>query len=352
LRKILLSGQDIEKPEHQALNNLSKAAIAKKEKSPFVLQLVADILRAPAATLIAALSIFTAFSFTMPCMATNTNNSVPDATTSDQSAGATIPESAEQAGAAAGIDRHSNPHLKDGIVFFKKGNFRESMTEFSMALNSEFSNATLHYYMANALIGMRQRDAAIREFRIAYALAPREQAGTLSRLALSYMGADNYEDGRTRVAAKAKKGLKPNAPPVDPAFERTLQMLKKQSEDASTDAKNMSPQEAESMRLFDENIKKSKTAVVDAIMRADPDDVHLPPEALSHYIRVKQLTEDKNKRHGNIVKKTATVKDSADSLQSLLQEKNSKSAPRLLPHGTNLYIRNYKSREETKNSKP
>jgi tetratricopeptide (TPR) repeat protein len=253
------------------------------------------------------------------------------------SSGIFVPSYSAETGS---VDNHANPHLKQGIELYKTGNYRESMTEFSMALNSEFDNAILHYYMANALIGMKQRDSAIREFRIAYALAPKKEAGTLSRLALSYMGADNYEDGVAKPVEKSKKGDTAKEPPVDPVFEKTLQMLRKQAEDAGLGGKVVTPQEAEVNRILDENIKKSKAAVVDAIFKANPEDVHLPGEALEHMRRVMRLSDEKMRRSGLSAHKTGAIKDSADSLQSLLQEKNSKSAPRLVPHGTNLYIRN------------
>lgn len=237
---------------------------------------------------------------------------------------------------------HQNPHLKEGISLYKRGDYRGSMSEFALALNSEFSNATLHYYMANALIGMRQRESAIREFRIAYALAPREEPGMLSHLALSYMDADNYDDNVTKKPEAPKVGAKPE-PKVDPVFEKSLELLKRQAADAAFDVKNLSPKDADMIRLHDENIAKSRNAIVDALLKANPDDLHLSGEALSHLNRTKQLVEERNRRMGNIGKKVSSVTDSAASLQTLMQEKNSKSAPRLDPRGTNLYIRNYKA---------
>ncbi len=239
------------------------------------------------------------------------------------------------------VAKHSNrnPHLKDGIELYKKGNFRGSMTEFALALNTDFDNATLHYYMANALVGMRQRESAIREFRIAYALAPKEEAGMLSHLALSYMGADNYDDNVTK-RVEPKKNTK-QEPKIDPVFEKSLELLRKQAADAAFDVKNLSPKDIEMVRIQDENIAKSRNSVVDALLRANPEDLHLTSEAMNHLNHTKQLIEEKNRRMGNIVKKSSGVHDTADSLKSLMMEKNSKSAPKLDPRGTNLYIRNY-----------
>jgi tetratricopeptide (TPR) repeat protein len=238
-------------------------------------------------------------------------------------------------------DAERNPHMKEGIRLYKRGNFRESMTEFALALNSEFHNATLHYYMANSLVGMRQREAAIREFRIAYALAPKEEPGMLAHLALSYMGADNYDDNVSKKAETSSRDVKAKSEEkVDPAFDKALEQLKKQADDAMRDTR-AGGREAEVYHTLDENIKRSRNEVVDALLRANPDDVHLTPEASGHLNRVKRLTEEKSRMLGATANKTGRVKDSADSLQSLLQDKNTKSTPRLVPRGTNLYIRNY-----------
>lgn len=239
-------------------------------------------------------------------------------------------------------ESHNNPSLMEGIELYKAGNYRESIGKFGMALNSEFDNAILHYYMANAFINLRQRETAIREFRIAYALAPRQKPGVLSKQALSYLGADNYLDGVPKVPDKKKEEKKEL--PVDPIFEKTLQMLRKQAEDAGLETKNMTPQEAEANRILDESIKKSKTAAVDAILKANPEDVHLPSEAIGYLLTVKRLNDEKMRRSGTAVKKSTNIKDTADSLQTLLGEKNPRTAPRLVPTGTNLYIRNYKAK--------
>ncbi len=240
---------------------------------------------------------------------------------------------------------HTNPNLLEGIELYKAGSYRESIGKFGMALNSEYDNAILHYYMANAFINLKQRETAIREFRIAYALAPRQSAGVLSKQALSYLGADNYMDGVAKVPEKKKEEKK--EPPVDPIFERTLQMLRKQAEDAGLETRNMTPQEAEMNRMLDESIKKSKTAAVDAILKANPEDVHLPGEAIGHLLTVKRLNDEKMRRAGTAIRKSTNIKDSAESLQTLLGEKNSRTAPRLVPTGTNLYIRNYKAKDKS-----
>ncbi len=239
---------------------------------------------------------------------------------------------------------HNNPHLKQGITLFKAGSYKDAIGEFGMALSTDFDNAILHYYLANTWVNLKQREAAIREFRIAYALTPKKDAGILSKQALAYMGADNYDDGTVKqpILEKAKKEEKlPD--PVDPIFEKTLQMLKRQAEDLGLDRKVMSPEEQEWNRILDEQLKKGKNSLVDSLLRASPDEVRLPPDAMEGLFRVRRLTNEKMRGSMNTVQRSGAIKESAESLHTLLHERDSRSAPRLVPHGTSLYIRNYKS---------
>lgn len=234
-------------------------------------------------------------------------------------------------------------YLKKGIELYKAGRYREAVSQFGLALPREFSNAVLHYYLANTFINLNQNEAAIREFRIAYALAPRREAGQMSRKALSYLGADNFDDGIEKVVEKPSSKKEEKAlEAVDPVFAKTLEMLKRQAVN-SPSLSNATSVEKEISNRIDETIKKNKAAMADALERANPDDLKVPKEVRDQLTQIKLLNDAKYKILGRMSKMGDSVRDSADSLQALLKEKNSRSAPRLVPHGTNLYIRNYKA---------
>ncbi|MBX9666893.1 MAG: hypothetical protein K2X93_04705 [Candidatus Obscuribacterales bacterium] len=242
-------------------------------------------------------------------------------------------------------DHHGNPHLKKGITLFKVGSYKDAVGEFGMALSTDFDNSVLHYYLANTWVNLKQREAAIREFRIAYALTPKKDAGILSKQALAYMGADNYDDGVAKQPIEKPKMEEkvPTPEPVDPIFEKTLQMLKRQAEDLGLDRKVMSPEEQEWNRILDEQLKRSKNSLVESLLRADPEEVRLPADAMEGLLRVRRLSNERLKGSMSTMQRSGAIKDSAESLHTLLHEKDSRSAPRLVPHGTSLYIRNYKN---------
>ncbi|MGH9549167.1 MAG: tetratricopeptide repeat protein, partial [Terriglobales bacterium] len=82
-----------------------------------------------------------------------------------------------------------NAFLQQGIKEYNAGDYNNAAGHLGAALSTEFNNAILHYYLANTYVKLKQRDGAIREFRIAYALAPDQEVGKLSRTALTSMGA-------------------------------------------------------------------------------------------------------------------------------------------------------------------
>jgi tetratricopeptide (TPR) repeat protein len=71
--------------------------------------------------------------------------------------------------------------MRLGMDEYRDHEYKDAIDHFSAALSDEFSNPKLHYYTANCLICLHQREAAIREYRIAYALDPE---GPLAKLCI------------------------------------------------------------------------------------------------------------------------------------------------------------------------
>jgi tetratricopeptide (TPR) repeat protein len=80
--------------------------------------------------------------------------------------------------------------LEEGIKEFQAGKYNDALNHLNGALNSEFNNAKLHYYMGSCYMKLSKKESAVREFRIAYALEPTGKAGQYSKQALASMGAD------------------------------------------------------------------------------------------------------------------------------------------------------------------
>ncbi|MBI2809563.1 MAG: hypothetical protein HYX67_01850 [Candidatus Melainabacteria bacterium] len=80
--------------------------------------------------------------------------------------------------------------LQEGMNDYRKHDWSEALSHLGAALPNEFNNANLHYHMANCLVHMRQKESAIREYRIAYALDPQGRIGNYSKMCLHLFGID------------------------------------------------------------------------------------------------------------------------------------------------------------------
>ncbi|MFN8552994.1 MAG: hypothetical protein U0103_16095 [Candidatus Obscuribacterales bacterium] len=77
-----------------------------------------------------------------------------------------------------------------GMDNYRKHDWEEALSHLGAALPDEFNNANLHYHMANCMVHMRQKESAIREYRIAYALDPHGKIGSYSKQCLYLFGID------------------------------------------------------------------------------------------------------------------------------------------------------------------
>src|SRR5262249_42714207 len=103
------------------------------------------------------------------------------------------------------------------------------------ALNSDFNNPVLHYYMANSFLHLKQTEAAIREFRIAYALEPNKEVGKFSKDALATLGVDEGPKSFSLMPETNKKMLllPPEPPPRDLLTDQATRLLRNQADSHS-----------------------------------------------------------------------------------------------------------------------
>lgn len=80
--------------------------------------------------------------------------------------------------------------MDKGLTYYRVHNYHEAMGHFGAALPNEFNNANLHYHLANCMVHLRQKDGAIREYRIAYAMDPKGKVGNYSKMCLHLFGID------------------------------------------------------------------------------------------------------------------------------------------------------------------
>ena len=205
-----------------------------------------------------------------------------------------------------------SPFLRKGIEAYTAGDYNKAAGELGAAESAEFNNPVLHYYLANTLAHLNERNGAIREYRIAYALEPDGDVGRQCRLALSVYGADLFADKTSKrnnkdpLAAFGKITFS-----SDPVIQQAIGAMHKQVDQLTSTYiyNNMQPASLSGGRSM-------------SVLRK------------AYGWQNRQLAED------NAKSATAAL-ESANNLEKLLNNNSSRNPVKLDPSGTNLYIRKY-----------
>jgi ribonuclease HI len=242
-----------------------------------------------------------------------------------------------------------SPDLKDGISAYNKGDYKEAVSHLSAALSQDFNNAVLHYYLANSFVNLGQKESAIREFRIAYALEPEKEAGKLSKLALKYLGAESAE------AAPEKKT--PTPPPKtaeELKREAAMQKLKEQlSRDSEINQKSASQSAESTSRHGNASVDAQRQAILEGLRyyrRGRLQQLPMPQDSARQLELLKSLWEGQaNSQYQQAEQRRLELEKTAQNLNELMQDKR-KGGHKLVPESSNLYIRTYQSHKEESKS--
>lgn len=246
-----------------------------------------------------------------------------------------------------------NKFLLQGVQEYNAGDYLNATGHLGAALSTEFNNAILHYYLASAYVHLKQKDGAIREFRIAYALEPEAEVGRLSKQALGYLAADLPTGSGTGPASALK--------PPDPAakdIDKTLLWLKQQAQQAKDSRTGLGQIMADDAALRGDRIVQHSTSEIlnNLPQLHHPGALQLPADAIRQMDTLRNVFQSQRSsclQSG--ANAAAEIQKSADNLQGLLNEKPRPGTPKLLPAGTNLYTRNYQyddRKEPPANSPP
>lgn len=184
-----------------------------------------------------------------------------------------------------------SPFLKQGMQEYNEGNYADAAGHLGAALSSDFNNAVLHYFLGSCYVHMKQKEAAIREFRIAYALDPDKEVGRFAKQALVGYGVDVPAESKDKPKDPAKLATGTNSTPAGPSSSTANTPISTQSESLKNAAK-----------------------------------VELPKAVVKGLPMIFPKTE---------IQKTAA------NLLDLMSQEAKPGSMRLSPNGTNLYIRNY-----------
>ncbi len=237
--------------------------------------------------------------------------------------------------------------MQDGIAAYKAGEYKTAIGHLGSALSTEFNNPVLHYYLANCYVHLNETESAIREFRIAYAISPDNEVGRYSKEALGYLGAP--VEGKKAPPLPEKDRGRPKQPETksDPIMDQVLNRLRQQTNDSRSyeiqaDRLISRTEEQRAQEILDrtkddimrDNYRYSRRGR--AIQLPMPSDSQRMLESMKN-----QFDRQKQARQRTNAQKIEELQRSADNLEQLLNDRRSSGGVKLVPTGTNLYIRNY-----------
>lgn len=269
--------------------------------------------------------------------------------------------------------------IKDGMAEYAAGNYAEASGHFAGALSTEFNNATLHYYLGSCYAHMKQKETAVREFRIAYALEPEKLVGRFAKQALELYGYDSGGPMEKRTDPLAGSGPGPlgqgvtgvgplpgvaggtpaisaGGPPLPGGQPNMVTDAPKMKSLLEKQAEELAILRGEQSRLAGEEAAKHG----DELVRKRTNDLLDANRYTTRWGRIVQprLSGDDSKSIDNLKKlyesqkssyiengarQSIEIQNTANSLREQMNEQQRAGKVHLSPNGTNLYVRTYET---------
>jgi hypothetical protein len=262
--------------------------------------------------------------------------------------------------------------MKVGMAEYAAGNYGDAAGHFGGALSTDFNNATLHYYLGSCYAHMKQKEAAVREFRIAYALEPDKEVGHYARQALELYGFDTVgaTDKKNPNEAPANgsgvhvptgaSGLLPGAMGSSSELSspsghsnqstempRQKTILEKQAEElANMRAEQGRISSDAAGKQGEELIKQRTRELLDANSYTTRRGRYIPATQLygddkKNIDSLRSWYESQKSSYAESAQQSREIQRTADSLRELMNEEQHAGKMHLSPSGTNLYVRSY-----------
>jgi len=249
---------------------------------------------------------------------------------------------------SVGKARAENAVLEQAIKDYYAGDYQTAVGHLGEAEAAEFNNAKLHYFLANSYVHLKQKDAAIREYRIAYALEPTGEVGDLSKQALVLCGVETANAGKgapSNTTASGKRLM--DDPLLKAAFARLQQTSDGIKQAASQDAQARASGVSKLSDVQEQMLRKNMQDIIDDIEHgrsrskaSSIDEVKDEAQARSQSMQ-RAYDSQKNGFVNAGRRRVSAIDETASNLQLLMNEPAKPGHMKLSPVGTNLYVRNY-----------
>jgi tetratricopeptide (TPR) repeat protein len=256
---------------------------------------------------------------------------------------------------------------QDGLRDYYAGRYQQAAIEFARASGYAPQNAMIHYYLANTLVHLNQHDAAIEEYKLCYALDCRGPVSEYCRQSLhkyhqSLPDKDHLEKLRNALANDTDvcqpDGTRASTA-VGGAVEKSVAVIRRQVEIEKRKNEAVSKYLAEeAVQTGNQQAKAVQARAeieVSKLYRPHSHSATIDPDAAIREQQIRNTARDEqdmilrraNERADRYrkvgqLKKTA-LDQVAQNLQSQLADNGKSSGVKLLPQGTDLYVRQYMS---------
>lgn len=258
--------------------------------------------------------------------------------------------------------------MDEGMENYNAGRFTLAVSSLSAAMAQEPRNQTLHYYLANALVRLKEHARAVDEYKIAYLLDTKSKIGEYGRQAILaykkplpalndeaflkvyYLKSDNKE-----FSASANT---PELDKVKNIIRRQANVEKNKHRSFSSHGQRVSKLIAEEQaRAVDQKAEYDIQRLYDPIiynpgpranpLLADPELLRQKEEAIKKAAaeekeRILRQAEERSETYKTWERHKETALDEvAANLESQLEQPAGRSGVKLQAKGTDLYVRNY-----------
>lgn len=233
-----------------------------------------------------------------------------------------------------------------GLKFYNQGKYEEARKSFQRALAANKEDARLHYCLANTLMQQKKVQEALREYHLCVHYGTGTIIAEHSEAAIRA-----YE--QHAVPFDREKALEAESRRKEEQRQRAAELIHKQAEEGA----NLRTSERESQRnsiltRAGENAKKIRDQAEDEAnglsytwrrrhwARRTADDIRQQGKADSDaYLKKAQQQAENYDRDAR--DRQARMYEAESNLNSQMMQPINGSKMRLIPEGTNLYIRNY-----------
>lgn len=262
----------------------------------------------------------------------------------------------------------------DAIKSYNAGEYEAAEKLLRASCRQTPSDAASHYYLANTLVHLKQHEEAIEQYRVGYALDREGRIGNYCGRALKGYGFQLPDAAVSRAIAGTVSGvtsstqkqllaITPPAAPISmggaqPPLNRSVTAIRKQVEFEKQ--KNESVAEATAAdaislaRTTVRSVRENAEQQIQRLYAPQRGRPALSPEEIAY--REQQIRNEAKAEEDFIMRQAATKADRyrkvgemrrsaldqiADNLETQLSDDGKYSGVKLIPQGTNLYVRTY-----------